>query len=82
MSKAILKFDLSDPDDRLEHIRAVNADNMAFAIWEIVFNLKKTIERELESAQELSDFDILDKTFEHIHDILDGYSIKIDDLVE
>lgn len=81
MTKATLTFDLSDPDDRLEHIRAVNADNLAFALWEIVFNLKKTMERELEAAQELSDYDILDKTFEHIHVILDDHGIIIDDWV-
>ena len=25
MAKAILKYDLSDPDDRLEHLRAIKA---------------------------------------------------------
>lgn len=80
--KAILKFDLSDPDDRLEHLRAVNADNMAFAIWEIVYNLRKSMEWEFESAQEPLNHDTLDKVFERINNILEGHSIKIDDLVE
>jgi len=35
MSKATLKFNLNDPDDRSEHKRAVNATNVYIALNEI-----------------------------------------------
>jgi len=40
MAKAILKYDLTDPDDRLEHLRAIKATDMALVIWDFVYNSK------------------------------------------
>jgi len=32
--KATLEFDLDNPDDKLAHIRAVNADNVFTTLWD------------------------------------------------
>ena len=41
MAKAILKFDLTDPDDRMEHKRAMQSLDMALALWQIMYNSRK-----------------------------------------
>ena len=41
MAKATLEYDLSDPDDVMEHKRAIKSLDMAMALWNIVHNTKK-----------------------------------------
>ena len=36
MAKAIIEFDLSDPDERMEHLRCIKSLDMALAIWKLV----------------------------------------------
>jgi hypothetical protein len=89
MSKAILKFDLSDPDDIKHFNRVVNTDNMAFALFEITRNSKKTLEwtieqkiTELENkGEEFSPYDAMDLVYEMIFEKLSEYNINIDDLI-
>jgi hypothetical protein len=78
--KAILEFDLNDPDDRLEHMRAIKSFDMAIALYEIQLNSYKELERLIEH-QNLSAIDTLDKVFERINEVLDKHGIKIDDLI-
>ena len=44
--KAILKFDLEDPDDMMAHKRCVKAKDMAIALYEIYYNLSRRVENE------------------------------------
>jgi hypothetical protein len=89
MSKAILKFDLSDPDDQQQFNRVTNADNMAFALFEITRNLKKGLMWEIEAkisqakddGEEFSPFDVLDLVYDAIFEKLDNNNINVDDLV-
>ncbi len=39
--KATLEFDLTDPDDRMEHFRCVKSLDMAIVLFEILHNTKK-----------------------------------------
>jgi len=39
--KAILQFDLNDPDDRESHIRAIKATDAYLVIWEMFQELRK-----------------------------------------
>lgn len=85
MAKAILEFDLTDADDRMEHLRAIKSTDMALMIWQLVYNTKKDILRELE-AEEFAggvdhDYDLLDKVFEKINDLISEHNIAIDDLI-
>ena len=65
MAKAILKYDLSDPDDRLEHLRAVKATDMALVIWELVYNTRKRIEYDID-ANNLDGNAVLDRIMAEI----------------
>ena len=41
MATATLTFDLTDTDDRQEHLRCVKSLDMALVIWDIVYEIKK-----------------------------------------
>ena len=80
MAKAILKYDLSDPDDRMEHLRAIKATDMALVLWELVYNTRKRIEYDID-ANNLGGNAVLDRIMIEIGDRLDEHGIVIDDLV-
>lgn len=79
--KAILKFDLSDPDDRIDHKIAIHGNDMAFILWEFLYNSRKGFEQEMDEKH-LDGDDILDMVYKRLTDLLDEYSINIDDLVQ
>ena len=83
MATATLTFDLTDTDDRQEHLRCVKSTDMAIAIWDIVYEVKKGTERQLESKETSTDaeFKLHEKIFEEIYDTLNERGIKIDDLI-
>ena len=79
--RAILKFDLSDIDDRQEHFRCVKASDMASVLFEFGSNCRKTIKREFESkTEEVDVYDGIDKCFEHFYRLLQEHNINIDEL--
>jgi hypothetical protein len=89
MSKAILKFDLNDPDDKSEFKRVNKANDMAFALFEITRNTRKGLEYEIESklehakssGEEFDHYDVLYMVFERISEELGAHNIDIDDLL-
>ena len=88
MSKAILKFDLSDPDDYMEFKRASKASDITFSLFEITRNLKKRLEWEIaaemskaqDKGEEFGAFDALDLVYDAIFAELDNNHINIDEL--
>jgi hypothetical protein len=83
MSIALLKYDLADPDDRLEFERASKSLDMALSIWEFAYNTKKNIERELDADEDSKqrEYDILEKVFERFWEILNEHDISPNKLV-
>jgi hypothetical protein len=89
MSKAILEFDLSDPDDQQQFNRVVNADKLAFALFEITRNSRKglfyDIERKISelngNKDEFSHFDAADMVYDMIFEKLSENGVNIDELV-
>jgi hypothetical protein len=80
MAKATLEYDLSDPDDVMEHKRAVKSLDMAMALWDIVHNTKKGLEWSME-GKEIDKYDALELVYEKIHEILDDHNINTDELI-
>jgi hypothetical protein len=78
--KAVLEFNLNDPDDSVAHLRAVKSLNMAIVLWEIVYNTKKNIQWEIE-RDNLDGYTTLDRLYEKIAESLDDNGIKIDALI-
>ena len=79
--KAILEFDLNDLDDRMAHLRCVKAEDMALALWEIRYNLKKRLQFRIEDKEFEDQHQLLDKCLELIQDEFDNNNILIDDLI-
>lgn len=70
--KAILEFDLSDPEDRMEHLRCIKSFNMSLAIWDIINKIKYKYREESTIPIEDLQYDI--------HSILDEYNINIEEI--
>ncbi len=85
MAKATLEFDLTDFDDRIEHMRAVKSLDMAIALFDIIYNLHKDVERTVEAKEmreeDCTPYDVVELYREKISDIINSRSINIDDLI-
>lgn len=81
MAKATLEYDLNDSDDAMAHLRAVKSLDMALALWEMLYNTKKSLQWKMESGEIKDNEDILDKVYERFWDILDEHGVKIDQLI-
>lgn len=82
MAKAILKYDISDPDENVDFKRAVKSFDMAMALWDII-QLRNKIENRFEAQDNTNNdvFDGIDAMAEGIGDILDRYHIVVDELL-
>jgi hypothetical protein len=80
MAKAILEFDLNDPDDIMAHLRAVKALDMALVLWELAYNAKKKIHMAIE-FDKLDAYDAVDQIFEKLHEEMNERGINLDELV-
>lgn len=71
--KAILKFDLSDPDDTYEFESASNAGNLRLALWDIDQYLRE----QMKYNDSITDdgYKELEKTRDKLHEIMDDYGI-------
>lgn len=81
--KAILKFNLNDPDDIMAYKRANRSLDMALVLWEIVYNVYKETEREFNSDEATYNiqYDTLENVFKKIREILNEHDITIDNLI-
>lgn len=81
---AQLTFDLTDPDDRMAHLRCVKAMDMALVLWEIHYNLYKRIENEIahhsEQGTPMDAFEAQDLIFEALRELFDEHGINVDEL--
>ena len=86
MAKAILEFDLNDYDDNMAHKRAVKSTDLALALWEIEMNLRKKLERELESKElkneDVEVYDVIDMCMENIINTIRDHNIDVEDLIQ
>ena len=80
MAEAILKFDLSDPDDVIAHKRAVKSLDMAMALWEITHNTKKGLEWSLE-GKDIDKYETLELVFDKIYEILNENNINTEEFI-
>ena len=85
MATATLTFDLSDSEDRMEHLRCINSTNMASAIWDIVYNSKKSIMNDIEfrmdKGEEINQFQSVQMVFDMIHEILSDNNVNIEEYI-
>lgn len=77
--KAILEFDLDNPDDRRAHFRCVKSMDMACALFDITRNLKGVLQQRFENNPQ--NRNELDEVFKEIQSYMDEYSINIEELI-
>lgn len=81
--KAILKFDLNDPGERLEYKRANKSLDMALALWEILYNAEKRCTETADTLEADSDkYDGIYVSFQEIRTICNDHNINIDELID
>jgi hypothetical protein len=73
--EAIIKFDLTNPDEAKAHLRCIKSLDMACVLWELR-NIRKELEW-MEEQGELSAESMMDKILEHF----DNHNINADELV-
>ena len=81
MPKAIIEFDLNDPDDNMAHMRAVKSLDMALVLWEIAYNTKKGMHNDIE-FNKLDAYDAVDKVFQIFWDEMNERGINLDQLIQ
>lgn len=80
--KAIIEFNLDDPDDRHSYEIHNRSKDLAFLIWQLMTNKKKEIQYKLECYTTYNRYDALDLVFEEIGTMLEEEGINIDKLVQ
>lgn len=80
--KAQLNFDMDEPDDRMEHLCCLKSLGMASVLWELYFNTRRSVERQMENNSKMTSDDVLDFIFDELMSLLDEHDINIGSLVQ
>ena len=80
MAKAILEFNLADPDDATDYIRANKALDMAIALWDIDQYLRAETKYNEELTQDA--YDALAIAREKFYQILNEHNINMDEILK
>lgn len=68
--KAILEFNLGNPEERAAHLKCVKAEEMANFIWELIHNSKKGLEYKIEAGEFEDQYALLEAIYERLWDNL------------
>ena len=77
--KAQLTFNLDDYDDKIAHLRCVQAEDLCSAVWEFMNNTKEKLTQNALN-QNLDLEDAINFVYQHFWEILDQRNIDIDKL--
>ena len=80
MAKAILEFNLADPDDATDYIRVNKALDMAIALWDIDQYLRAETKYNEELTQDA--YDALATAREKFYQILNERNINMDEILK
>jgi hypothetical protein len=76
--KALLEFDLNDPDDRMDHLRCIKSLSMACVLFELTYNTFKTAY----DYQEVNkDADMVEYLKQRLIALLDEHNVNVDELI-
>jgi molybdopterin-guanine dinucleotide biosynthesis protein A len=81
---ALLKFDLTESDDKMAHTRCIRAEDMAAVLWEFLHNgrrrVEAVVENRMERGVEVSPHEAVHLAFDHFRSLLEEYALEIDSL--
>jgi hypothetical protein len=75
--KAILKFDLNDPEDRREHQLMLKSADMHTALWNISQELRSKVKYPPDSMSK-DEYKAWEQAQEMFHSIMNDYEINLD----
>ncbi len=74
--KAVLEYDLNNPEDRRAHMRAIKSNDMYFVLFQITHNLRRRLEHKFElHGYDEDSVDELEEVFMEIEKLMDDYKI-------
>ena len=79
--KAVLEFNLDDPEDKMSHLRCVKATEMMITLWEMDQHLRSITKYASDSTSQET-YDELVKVREMLHEIMGNNGITFDNLIE
>jgi hypothetical protein len=77
--ECVIKFDLNNPESRMDHLRCTKSLDMALVLWEIQYNLKRKFEYQEMSSES---WEKVEEVFEEINGLLESHDIRVDRLIE
>ena len=78
--KATLEYNLSDPEQKMAHLRAVKSTEMAIVLFDLLCNARKTIAHKHQDVSE--DFmEGVEAVMDHIREVCEDNHINIDELI-
>jgi hypothetical protein len=81
MAKAYLKFDLTDQDERMEHMRCVKALDMSLALFDIHYDFTRKLKDMFDTMPEDSrPDDVYDEILRELAAIFEAHDINVDEL--
>jgi len=79
--KAILEFDLNEPDDVTAHKRAVKALDLCIVLWDIDQYLRSQTKYAPDDMPE-EVYNALDKAREKFYEIMNEHNVSLDELLK
>ena len=79
--KAELRFNLDDYDDKIEHLKCVQASDLCGAVWEFMNNTRKELTNDALNKK-LDIDDAVNSVYKKFWEILEERNIHINKLVQ
>jgi len=82
--RATIEFNLSDPDEAMEHYRCIKATDLALVLWELTSSRKsvtRVIEAAMDEDKNIDAFDGADLVYEKLHALMEEHGVFLDKLI-
>jgi len=81
MAKAILKYDLTDMDDKMSHMRAVKSLDMMLTLWDLDQELR-SLTKYAPDDMPTEEYEAYIKVREMLHQKMNEYNLDFDNLLQ
>ena len=79
--KAVIEFDLNDPDDSKSHLRCVKSLDMMLTLWEMDQHLR-SITKYAPDTTSQETYDALIKVREKLHEVMNDNGLTFDNFID
>lgn len=79
MAKAILEFDLNEPEDASEHMRMIKSLSIVVVLWEMDQYLRARLKYEDSMSED--EYKAVDAAREKLYELMNAHSVSLDELM-